>query len=154
LVCHTAGLINSQRLPREGWAKTVAKMRSFGAVVSAEEEPRIVEYLAKLSAKVAVPPTQPLDYARAAARYSAAAPRGDAQRGARVFARLCANCHGLQGQGDAGPRLAGRAVPQDVFFSVAAYGRGTMPGFGDQLKAGEAADLYLFLQQPTKNLLR
>ena len=59
--------------------------------------------------------------------------------GATVFARNCAGCHGPQGQGGAGPRLAGsvRAGDEQNVRNAVQYGRGMMPGFSTVLSQPE-----------------
>ncbi|WP_184031196.1 c-type cytochrome [Deinococcus budaensis] len=52
----------------------------------------------------------------------------------------CAGCHGAEGQGGAGPVLAGneRIVDDPVYVhTIIVNGKGTMPGFGEQLKEEE-----------------
>jgi mono/diheme cytochrome c family protein len=39
---------------------------------------------------------------------------GDADRGAVVFERACAACHGTGGEGGSGPRLVGSGLDRDV----------------------------------------
>jgi mono/diheme cytochrome c family protein len=63
---------------------------------------------------------------------------------ATVFGDNCATCHGGDGSGGIGPRLAGGRVvtvypdPADQ-IAVVTNGRGGMPAFGDQLSAEEIA---------------
>ena len=59
--------------------------------------------------------------------------------GASLFAANCANCHGANAQGGAGPRLAGsqRVANTEMVRSTVQYGRGMMPGFGSLLSADE-----------------
>ena len=64
--------------------------------------------------------------------------------GAAVFADNCAACHGGDGSGGIGPRLAGGRVvtvypdPADQ-IAVVTTGRGGMPAFGDKLTDDEIA---------------
>jgi len=64
--------------------------------------------------------------------------------GAAVFADNCAACHGGDGSGGIGPRLAGGRVvtvypdPTDQ-IAVVTTGRGGMPAFGDKLTDDEIA---------------
>jgi mono/diheme cytochrome c family protein len=57
--------------------------------------------------------------------------------GHEVFTSNCAGCHGPEGEGGTGPRLAGEVVVAypDVDDQVAVVrdGRGTMPSFQDRL---------------------
>ena len=64
--------------------------------------------------------------------------------GAAVFGQSCAGCHGGDGSGGIGPRLAGGRVvanfpdPQDQ-IAVVTNGRGGMPAFAERLSAEEIA---------------
>jgi mono/diheme cytochrome c family protein len=64
--------------------------------------------------------------------------------GAAIFGQRCAGCHGGDGSGGIGPRLAGGRVvadfpePQDQ-IDVVSNGRGGMPAFGERLKPEEVA---------------
>ena len=62
--------------------------------------------------------------------------------GARVFAANCARCHGADGNGGLGPKLAGGAIvrlypriPDQA--AVVTDGRGGMPSFGGVLTPAE-----------------
>lgn len=46
LTCHEDDLIESQRLSRAGWVRSVDKMIRWGAVVSATEKDALIDYLA------------------------------------------------------------------------------------------------------------
>jgi mono/diheme cytochrome c family protein len=64
--------------------------------------------------------------------------------GAAIFGQSCAGCHGGDGSGGIGPRLAGGRVvanfpdPQDQ-IAVVTNGRGGMPAFSERLSAEEIA---------------
>jgi mono/diheme cytochrome c family protein len=64
--------------------------------------------------------------------------------GAAIFGRSCAGCHGGDGSGGIGPRLAGGRVvadfpePQDQ-IAVVSNGRGGMPAFAERLEPEEIA---------------
>lgn len=64
--------------------------------------------------------------------------------GAAIFGQRCAGCHGGDGSGGIGPRLAaGRVVadfpdPQDQ-IALVTTGRGGMPAFGERLSDDEIA---------------
>ena len=64
--------------------------------------------------------------------------------GAAVFGQRCAGCHGGDGSGGIGPRLAGGRVvanfpdPQEQ-IAVVTNGRGGMPAFGERLTPEEIA---------------
>ncbi|MDH5615259.1 MAG: c-type cytochrome [Acidimicrobiia bacterium] len=65
--------------------------------------------------------------------------------GADLYAQLCAACHGADGEGGAGPGLAALVLSDDELSTLIAEGRGSMPGFADQLSADGAANLVEFL---------
>jgi mono/diheme cytochrome c family protein len=46
LTCHEDDIIESQRLSRTGWLRSVEKMIRWGATVSAEEKEGLIDYLA------------------------------------------------------------------------------------------------------------
>ena len=75
--CHEADLIVSQRLSPTGWDREVAKMERWGAKVSAEERPQLVEYMAR---HFGVRPAASHDSAGVAA-------------GETVYANACRSCH-------------------------------------------------------------
>lgn len=64
--------------------------------------------------------------------------------GADLYGRRCAGCHGGDGSGGIGPRLAGGRVvsafpdPADQ-IAVVTNGRGGMPAFGSRLSGDEIA---------------
>jgi mono/diheme cytochrome c family protein len=61
--------------------------------------------------------------------------------GARLYAARCSSCHGAQGQGLRGPRLAGRVVEKypnvEDQLAIVANGREGMPAFGQRLTLEE-----------------
>ena len=64
--------------------------------------------------------------------------------GAAVFGRSCAGCHGGDGSGGIGPRLAGGRVvvafpDAEDQIAVVSDGRGGMPAFGERLTPDEIA---------------
>ncbi len=44
--CHGAGQVTSQRLSRDGWADTVARMVANGAPINDTDQGKITDYLA------------------------------------------------------------------------------------------------------------
>lgn len=82
-------------------------------------------------------PAPRLPAALAPASAAAASGSSDAL-GATVFARTCAGCHGPQGGGATGPRIAGRP-DADAVATVVRNGQGQMPPLGAMLSAAEIA---------------
>ncbi len=60
-----------------------------------------------------------------------------------LYAQHCALCHGVQGQGGSGPRLAGnaRAANRSNVLNITQYGRGMMPGYIAILEAEQLNSL-------------
>jgi mono/diheme cytochrome c family protein len=107
---------------REGRPGT--RMPGWGAKAGGLSEPEVaalVGYLRSSAPPMALP---------------AAPPRGDAGRGAVLFAQQCAGCHGIDGKGPIAPALANPAFQQaatDAFISqtIRAGRENTpMPAFG------------------------
>jgi len=69
--------------------------------------------------------------------------------GAELYARHCVVCHGAQGQGGTGVRLAGntRAANEANARSTIRFGRGIMPGFGALLSEAEIEVLVRWVGQ-------
>jgi mono/diheme cytochrome c family protein len=64
-----------------------------------------------------------------------------ASPGGQLFADNCASCHGAQGEGGAGPKLAGavtRDFPNETDqITFVTKGKGPMPAFGGTLTASQ-----------------
>lgn len=73
---------------------------------------------------------------------------GNAQNGKQVFAsHKCASCHGVNGQGAAGPKIAPPPLEFPAFVKQVRDPVGEMPPFGqDQISDAELADAYAFLK--------
>ncbi len=71
------------------------------------------------------------------------APADDAQlvEGQDIYARSCASCHGVSGQGGRGSKLAGTVSSTypdiDDQIAVVTDGRNSMPAFGGRLSDDE-----------------
>jgi glucose/arabinose dehydrogenase/cytochrome c553 len=63
-------------------------------------------------------------------------PAAASEVGAAVYGRACASCHGPQGAGASGPRIAGR-TDTEVVATVVRNGQGAMPPLGGVLSAAE-----------------
>ena len=83
---------------------------------------------------------------------------GNAQKGKDAFAaRMCATCHGPEGQGAVGPALAPPPRPLPDFMRYVRQPAGKMPPFTPQaVSDADLADIYAFLQSanpaPASNL--
>lgn len=79
---------------------------------------------------------------RPTSELGAATPAERADLGGRVYARSCASCHGGDGQGGIGPKLADGAVVESYpdpaeHRQVVVQGKGQMPALGDTLSDEE-----------------
>lgn len=73
--------------------------------------------------------------------------------GAELYAANCAICHGAQGQGGSGPRLAGngRAADPTIARGLIRLGRGLMPSFNARLSEAEIELLARWVAQEIAN---
>ncbi|MEI9892071.1 MAG: cytochrome c [Caulobacteraceae bacterium] len=90
--------------------------------------------------------------AAGAAFAQTAAPKGDAAHGYKIYvADGCWQCHGYQGQGGAGPKLAPNPLPYDAIFGQLRKPRGTMPVYTHVTTPDQdVADIYAYLQTMPK----
>jgi mono/diheme cytochrome c family protein len=79
-------------------------------------------------------------------------PKGDAVHGKKIYvADGCWQCHGYQGQGGAGPKLAPQPLPYDAIFRQLRKPRGTMPVYTHVTTPDQdVADIYAYLQTMPK----
>ena len=77
-----------------------------------------------------------------------AVPKGDAVHGKKVYvADGCWQCHGYQGQGGAGPKLAPTPLPYEAVFRQLRKPRGSMPVYTHVTTPDQdVADIYAYLQ--------
>lgn len=77
----------------------------------------------------------------------AAAPKGDAVHGKKIYvADGCWQCHGYQGQGGAGPKLAPTPLPFEAVVRQLRKPRGTMPVYTHVTTPDQdVADIYAYL---------
>ena len=87
-----------------------------------------------------------------AAFAQAPAPKGDAARGKKIYvADGCWQCHGYQGQGGSGPKLAPQPLPYEAVFRQLRKPRGTMPVYTHVTTPDQdVADIYAYLQSVPK----
>jgi mono/diheme cytochrome c family protein len=69
-----------------------------------------------------------------------------ADNGKKVFVKQgCAACHGTDGQGGAGPRLAPNPSPAAALIKYVRKPTGTMPPYTNQVTDVELADIRAYL---------
>jgi mono/diheme cytochrome c family protein len=80
------------------------------------------------------------------------APKGDAVHGKKLYvADGCWQCHGYQGQGGAGPKLAPSPLPYEAVFRQLRKPRGTMPVYTHVTTPDQdVADIYAYLETQPK----
>src|SRR5262249_32137908 len=152
-VCHSPDLIYQQRLGKDRWEATVEKMMRWGAEISNEEANLLVQYLAARyhpQAPDQLPPfeselgkMEPLSQeTMEASTYT-----GVARRGASLYSHNCQACHGAEGVGGVGPKLAKNQIltREDLFWETVLHGRGQMPAWGSVLNQQEIADIHAWL---------
>jgi len=83
----------------------------------------------------------------ASAAIAAQAPAGDAERGKAAFLRVgCYTCHGFEGQGVPGRKLAPNPLPYPAFSNFVRTSTGEMPTFTTQvLPEQDLADIHAYL---------
>jgi len=76
-----------------------------------------------------------------------AAPKGDAANGKKIFADYgCYQCHGYEGQGGVGARLAPRPIAYQAFAKYIRHPTREMPPYTEKVvKDQELADIYAYL---------
>ncbi len=153
LACHSEDLLRQQRLTERQWAKTIEKMRGWGAPTSAETVDHLAAYLPS-AYTAGSGPFQPETLPAAdASSLIGHVPEGklggrSAEKGLDLYRDRCLACHAEDGRGGPeGVGLAGRGVLDRApeFAKTVREGRGRMPGFADTTDA-EAADLLAYLR--------
>jgi mono/diheme cytochrome c family protein len=155
LICHSEEMVASQRLTRPQWKTEIEKMVGWGSPLAPDQVEPLLNFLAEhfSDATPALPPAN-MTYAQAFDRVrpdppGAAPSKGDAERGAPLYAQHCATCHGPNGQGaDLGPNLVEVAVllRQAEFRQVTREGRHRMPGFKNVLTPDQETDILAWLR--------
>lgn len=145
-VCHSIDLIVQQRLDRKHWSTIVKKMSSWGAQVSESEQEVLIAYLASRYHPDAGSVT--IEEPAKKSFPSIDKAQGNANRGRSLYMQNCLPCHGAQGAGGVGPKLAGNQVLTDAprFWEMVLNGRGGMPPWGTTLTGQEIADIRSWLQ--------
>jgi cytochrome c oxidase cbb3-type subunit 3 len=152
-VCHSADLIEQQRLPRTRWEATVQKMKHWGGEISDEEADLLVRYLSARYHPGAPDHLLQLDGDRRKAEPLTQEPvvegplTGVADRGAGIFEHNCQACHGSRAMGGMGPKLAKNPIlkHEDLFWETVLHGRGPMPAWGSVLSHQDIADVHAWL---------
>lgn len=156
LICHSAEIIESQRLTATQWKAELEKMVGWGAPLPVEDQPAVIAFLTSEFSESA-PPALPAREKLAVALKDVAPETGergtsferDSARGETLYVANCANCHGPDGQGaELGSNLVERAIlmrPGD-FTEVVRKGRGRMPSFSTVLDASAEADVLAWLR--------
>lgn len=153
VVCHSQDLIIQQRLPKDRWEATVEKMKHWGADIAPEEADLLIRYLSARYHPGAPDRLSPIDSELPQAEPLRQEPAltgplvGNAARGAGIFGHNCQACHGVQGNGGMGPKLANNPIlkHEDRFWETVLHGRGPMPAWGSVLSQQDIADLHAWL---------
>src|SRR5256885_15200064 len=79
---------------------------------------------------------------------ASAPPQGDAERRKAAFLRVgCYTCHGFEGQGGAGRKLAPNPLPYPAFSNFVRTSTGEMPTFTPKvLPEQDLADIHAYLR--------
>lgn len=150
LICHTSGIVESQKLSEEGWKKTISKMKAFGAKLEPEEEKELLSYLKNRNQPV--PSPSRTTYQEQKVRFEPQKDElQDFSTGKKVFEQNCIACHGSSGEGKLGPRLMGRTIPKEEFITAVSLGKNTMPAFGASLSHEQIEEVWKWLQRPVRD---
>lgn len=150
LTCHSAEIIEQQKLTKSEWVNTIKKMSDYGLMLESDNVEKIANSLSER------PSTKKLfdqDYASVdlSARPETLIPprqtQGLPKRGQKLFTQYCAACHGADGRGQNGPRLKGRAITDATIWSTVRNGKRLMPAFKDQLTTRDIEDIRAWLQK-------
>ncbi|WP_165863947.1 c-type cytochrome [Capsulimonas corticalis] len=88
---------------------------------------------------------------KAAAAAKSAAPEALVARGHEVFLTNCAPCHGADAQGDDGPSLRHKGLPEAAISGAVTHGfQGEMPAFGGKLNAPDQQAVVSYVQSLQK----
>lgn len=143
-VCHTAEMIEQQRLTLAQWQAEVQKMIGWGATLPKDYAGPMAEHLAKRyppENRVQPATISPAEIHQLSAQTDqtpVAATEADHPATFQRFLAQCANCHGADARGnEIGPRLTERPIltrPED-FAAHLQEGRGRMPAFQKTMAA-------------------
>jgi mono/diheme cytochrome c family protein len=149
LMCHSQGIVSSQKFHPKNWKKTFEKMKHFGAVLEPEEEKPLEEFL-KIMTRLNPTSAKSTSYQTKKDLFSVDNPqiRSKVSEGQKIYDLNCSACHGEQGEGRRGPRLRGRLIPTELFVQAILKGKNLMPAFETSLNSDQVESLWQFLQRP------
>lgn len=160
LSCHGEEMIEQQRLTPAQWKAEIEKMVSWGAALPADQHSRVIDYLSRSFGLDAPRPLvrivdgDGLEGLRLSPEKPPPhlLPGTSAERGADLYTRNCANCHGSRGEGnELGPRLANQPIllhPAE-FVEVTSRGRRRMPASSGVLNVEQCHDILSWLIRQT-----
>jgi mono/diheme cytochrome c family protein len=148
LMCHSEGIISSQRLDKRGWVKTIFKMKHFGANLEPNQEDKLIHFLLRMSQRQSNRPIKSSYFSQSEKFATASNSTILSRDTAQIYSNNCAQCHGLTGEGQIGPRLRGRLIPKENFLQAVRNGKNRMPAFGDSLSDKLILELWNYLQTP------
>ena len=139
LICHSAEIIETQRLTAKQWKAEVEKMVGWGSPLPVEQHDGVIKLLSTNYAdSITRPTSRSWTLMEALSTIDPEvlpneANGADLAKGEASFAMNCKNCHGANGEGSGlGPNLVEHPVllrPTD-YFEVIKKGRGRMPMLG------------------------
>jgi mono/diheme cytochrome c family protein len=145
-MCHSVDLIKAQRLNAEQWQATTAKMAKWGTPLQADEAALIGSYLAQVQAhdrpeEVMVTVAESVSALNSIPSETHAV--GVRERGAELFSKACAACHGPNAEGKIGPALRDRPVLGRFadWQQIITTGRHKMPAFNKTFNTQQLADM-------------
>lgn len=156
LICHSMDLIAGQRLTPAQWKAEVVKMIGWGSPLPKEAADPVTEYLARHYSEREPSPAPTLatlkdvdSYEIPRGQHAPATVEADLQRGEKLYATTCANCHGPTALGgDLGPALVHKAIldrPTD-YHRILFEGLRRMPGNKQTLKPEDSVAILAWLR--------
>jgi cytochrome c oxidase subunit 2 len=105
-----------------------------------------VQHAAMLAEVEAIPPDEFDEWLESEAQAQEA---GESDLGERTYLAACSKCHGLAGEGDIGPRLAGNALvgQPEALELIVRNGRGGMPPVGKDWRERQMEALLDYLEE-------
>jgi ubiquinol-cytochrome c reductase cytochrome c subunit len=152
LICHSEEMVVTQRLTPAQWKTEVEKMVGWGSPLPRDQVQPLIDYLSREYAEgtpAASLARMPYTEVAHLGAPQAVASKGNADRGAALYATHCASCHGREGQGaDLGPNLVEKPVllRPDDFHRITEKGLRRMPAFQRLLAGGQEDDIRAWLQ--------